>query len=263
MLYRQKKYKQSKKNTGLKEIIEYLEIKAYPIDLKQKNKSRKEKKKESAPKQKNLNDKRSREYLRRLINCNFDSSDLALYLTYREGEEPQNYEEAKRDVKNLIDRINYYRKKIGLKKLKWIAVIEGGYGTGKKIHHHLIVDGELGRDILESFWKKGYTNSKRLQPNENGLGDLANYISKDPKGNKRWKSSTKLDKPEISVNDNKFSGRKMYNMLTNHPSREEFEKMYPGYTLTNYKIVLNEENCGVYMDISMRRTIKNKNYMKS
>ncbi|SDO75825.1 rolling circle replication-associated protein [Clostridium gasigenes] len=262
MLYRQKIWKQSKKNTTLKEILENLDIKVYPIDLREKNKSRKNKKKESAPKQKNLNDKRAREYLRRLINCNFDNSDLVLHLTYRQGEEPKDYDDAKKDIANLIARINRYRKKIGLGNLKYIAVIEGGNGTGKKIHHHLVIDGQLDRDTLEKFWKKGYANSDRLQGNETGFGDLANYISKDPKGNKRWTQSVGLAKPEISVNDNKFSGRKMYNMLTNHPSREELEKMYPGYTLTNYKIVLNEENCGVYMDISMRRIIKNKHWKK-
>ena len=273
MLYRQKIWKQRKtKNVRVKESMEFIDIRILPITKKQKNMSRKDKKKESAPKQKKLNTKRSKEWHLRLIHCNFDNSDYVIHSTFSNKERPITKEEVEKEFKNYILRINRYRKKIGLENAKYIAVIEGGDGTKKNVHFHIIIDGDLGREILEDLWKgKGYINVDRLQMNEEGLVRLVNYMAKgledeeeiertkEFKGVRTWRSSKgNLDRPDISVNDHAFSGRKVMNMVAKHPSKEEFEKMYPGYTLTNYNIVYNEEYCQAFIDIKMRRYIKNK-----
>lgn len=271
MLYRQKIWKQRKtKNVRVKESMEFIDIRILPITKEQKKMRRKDKKKESAPKQKKLNTKRSKEWHTRLIHCNFDNSDYVIHATFSNKERPFTKEEVEKEFKNYILRINRYRKKIKLGNAKYIAVIEGGDGTKKNVHFHIIIDGDLKREILEDLWKeKGYVNVDRLQMNEEGLIRLVNYMAKgledeeeiertkEFKGVRTWRSSKGLDKPVIYVDDNKFSGRKVMNMVANHPSREEFEKMYPGYTLTDYNIVYNEEYCQAYIDIKMRKYIKN------
>lgn len=264
MFYRQKMYKlRKRKNVKVKESLEILEVRVFPITLTEKNKSRKTKKKESLQKQKNLNDKNARLYFFRKAQCNFDSSDYVWHITYSNDKRPQNIEEANKDFKNLIARVNSKRKKMGLSNAKYMAVIEGEEGNKKKIHFHIIIDGDIHRDMLEGFWKKGISNIDRLQLDENGVKSLTQYMTKDPKGKKRWKQSKgNLEEPIPSINDNRFTNRQMQNFLNNHPSREEFEKLYKGYTLTDYSIKYNDENGGVYMNISMRRIVKNEEHKK-
>ncbi|MGL5087093.1 MAG: rolling circle replication-associated protein [Clostridium sp.] len=273
MLYRQKIWKQRKtKNVRVKESMEFIDIRISPITKEQKNMKRKDKKKESAPKQKKLNTKRSKEWHLRIIHCNFDNSDFVIHATFGNKERPITKEEVEKEFKNYILRINRYRKKLKLENAKYIAVIEGGDGTKKNVHFHIIIDGDLSREILEELWKeKGYINVDRLQMSEEGLIRLVNYMAKGLedeeeiektkqfKGVRTWRSSKgNLDRPDISVNDNAFSGRKVMNMVAKHPSKEDFEKMYPGYILTDYTIVYNEEYCQAFIDIKMRRYIKNK-----
>ena len=50
----------------------------------------------------------------------------------------------------------------------------------------------------------------------------------------------------------------MINMQIKQPTREELEKMYPGYTLTNFQIKTDETYGGVYINVTMRRMVKNR-----
>lgn len=187
---------------------DFLELEIFPVTRKEVKQSRAEKRKESEPKQKNLNDKNARKYLRRLTHKNFTDKDLVVHLTYANKFLPKSEEEAKNDVSNYIRRINYRRKKKGLPNAKYIAILEYEDAEGKKnvrMHHHIIISGDMDRDELEKIWKKGWANADRLKADENGYENLVNYITKDPKGKKRWSSSRNLEKPIPNVSDYKYS----------------------------------------------------------
>ena len=173
------------------------EIEIYPEFTKKESKLYKLKKPNRA--QKNLNDRYARKRVERLINANFYKNDLWITLTYSNDNLPATLDEALKNIKNYIRRINYKRKKLGLEKAKYIYVTE--FSKEKKIrcHHHLIMDGGLSMDLVESMWKCGKRNNvRKVDPDENGLSGLANYLVKDPKGSKRWCSSTNLKKPKES-----------------------------------------------------------------
>lgn len=56
------------------------------------------------------------------------------------------------------------------------------------------------------MWKLGRRNqTRRLDYDENGLSGLAHYITKDPKGKKRWCASKNLKKPEEKRGDKDVS----------------------------------------------------------
>ena len=236
----------------------YLEIEIYPISKKERNKSRKRKLKESVNKQKNLNDKNARKHLRRLINGNFDDGDIFLHLTYDEKNLPGSEEEAKKQLTNFLRRVKNYRRKRGMEELKYIAVTEyheadeNDKRTRTRIHHHLVVSG-MDRDELEGLWRNGRANADRLKSNELGYEELANYISKDPKGNKRWTQSRNLKQPTIKINDSKYSYKKAWQINTCQGEREMLEKLYPGYSLSQYKSDVNDVNSCYYTYIKMRR----------
>lgn len=256
--YREQTYRLTKKDTDLEEREEILDINIFPINAYEKNKTRRRKKKETRVSQNKLNDKRAKEYFFRKVQCNFDRTDYIWCISYTN--EPKSVEEANNDFRNLFKRINRYRKKIGLGNAKYMAIREGGgEGSKKRIHFHIIIDGKIERDKLESFWKKGYSHTRRLQPDETGFKALSNYMTKGREHGKRWKlSKGNLVEPEANVNDCKFTRGKMRKMLQHNPSREELEAMYPGYCLTDYSITYNEINGGIYMKILMRRVVKNK-----
>lgn len=204
----------------------YMEVDIIPRNLEDEHHrkgTRSKKQKISVPKQNNLNEKNARRYLVELGNGNFGEGDLHVTLTYKDEYRPKTIEEAEKNVTNYIRRINYRRKRRHLPKLKYILVTEydqddQGKFT-KKIHHHLIMDGALDRDTVESLWtfqipgtrKKqslGFVRTDRLQPDAaetgNGIEGLLQYLSKDPKGKKRWSSSRNLQRPVSRKNDWKY-----------------------------------------------------------
>lgn len=233
-----------------------LEVEIYPISLQDRKQKRKKKEKESAPKQKNLNDKNAKKHLIRLLNTNFTDEDLAVHLTYTEKNLPKSEEEARRDVANYLRRVKHYRKKNGLEPLKYIAVIEykdqKESKRGVRIHHHIVMNG-MDRDAAEQLWGKGRANADRLKADEWGYESLGRYITKDPKGNKRWTQSKNLKQPMVKVNDYKFNRKKTEDIVKSPEDGEMFEKLYPGYILNNCKTVINDITGDTYIYIKMRK----------
>lgn len=233
-----------------------LEIEIYPITIQERKQSRRKKEKESLKKQKNLNDKNAKKHLNRLINTNFTDRDLSITLTYTDDNLPGSEEEARKDIVNYLRRVKHYRKKNNMPELKYIAVIEyKDQEEGKKavrIHHHVVMSG-MDRDIAEELWKKGRANADRLKADESGYEALSRYISKDPKGNKRWTQSKNLKQPIIKVNDFRYSRRKVEEIARSPGDKELFGRLYKGYFLNDCKVEVNDINAGNYIYIKMRK----------
>ncbi|MGL5753424.1 MAG: rolling circle replication-associated protein [Paraclostridium sp.] len=218
-------------------------------------------KKRNKEAQSNLNDKNARKHLVRLINTNFENGDMWITLTYSDEHLPNNMDEALRNIKNFMRRINYRRNKEGLDKAKYIYITE--YVEGKKgirCHHHIVMDGALSMDTVESTWKYGRRNNlRKLSMDECGLTGVANYLAKDPKGNKRWCSSTNLKQPKIKKNHYKFKKKKVQDLVKHRDSiKSEMEKTYPGYIFIDTEIRFNEYNSMFYIYTRMRKKLGGK-----
>ena len=168
--------------------------------------------------QNNLNNKNAKKTLIRLINTNFNEKDYFITLTY--AVEPESLERAKKDIANYIKCINRLRKKRGLENAKYIYVTEMRQSETDPVrcHHHIVIEGGLTMDEMESKWRHGRRNNcRRLAPDaENGLTGLANYFMKEPKKSKyqkKWVSSKNLKKPVIRKNHRDFSNRKVKKMV--------------------------------------------------
>lgn len=251
---------------------EYLEVDIIPRveDEKAPKGKRNKKKRISAPKQKRLNDKRARRYFVQLVNTNFGKGDLHVTATYSEDELPGTVEDAEREARNYIRRLDYRRKKEGLPPIKYILVTEHSTKKGSekptRVHHHIIMDGALDRDIVESLWSRrkkkgekerkriGFVNADRLQPNEYGLEALSRYLMKSPQGKKRWSSSQNLERPWTRPNDHKYSKRQVEKLVRNIEDREYWENQYKGYWLTEAKAVHNDwTGWSIYLKLRRQR----------
>lgn len=238
---------------------EYLEVDIIPNFqlVNKKAGTRSKKQKVSAPKQRNLNDKNAKRYFRQIGNTNFTKDDLHLTATYADKFLPKTVEEAEKEAAKYIRRISYRMKKEGLPPLKYMLVTECRTSRGDdtkpiRIHHHIIINKGLDRDIIESLWCKrkkkgqrqgeriGFVNADRLQPNEFGIEGLCRYLSKDPKGKKRWSCSQNLEKPYCRTNDHRYSKREVERAAKCPDDKGYWEKKYKGYIFTECKPVYNE-----------------------
>jgi ABC-type transporter Mla MlaB component len=227
-----------------------MEVDIYPYTDKQEKTAkgkRSKKEKVSPPKQKNLNDKNARRYLTWLANTNFDESGFHTSLTYAKKNLPETIEEAERNAKNFLNRVAYARRRAELPPLKYILVTEVSLGkdgeTPVRVHHHIIMNGGLDRDAVEDLWRNrrqkgqkkgdkiGYANADRLQPDENGLAGLCEYITKNRTvGKDRWSSSKNLTKPQQRTNDYAYSRKKVEEIAKAPPGAEYWAKRYKGWT---------------------------------
>lgn len=241
---------------------EQFEVEIYPeFTRKQRELVPKEGlKKDNSKAQKNLNDKNARKYLTRLLNTNFSTNDIWITLTYTDENIPSDIEEAIKNVNNYIRRINYERKKKGLPNAKYIYVTEWIEGKDNKkatrCHHHLVMDGMLDMDNIESKWKLGKRNeTRRLDKDEYGLTGMAEYITKEPQGKKRWCSSMNLEQPKIRKN-HKFNRKSVETMVRHRDSiKEIMQEKYKDCYFSDVNVYFNDFNSLFYMHIRMRKKV--------
>lgn len=242
---------------------EWLEVDIVPVtNMPEAGKG---KTKESSQAQKNLNDKRSKRRFVQTANANFGEDDLHISATYNEEHLPMTLKEAEKNVHNYLDRVKRRMKRVTGQDLKYMLVTEytpdeEDEDKAVRIHHHIIINGGLSRDDLELMWsttrinwnkandreyrKKidyiGFVNCDRLQPNENGIEGLVNYINKRKKGCKKWSTSMNLEKPKEKKNDHKYSFRKLRELAKTPEDKEVWRKQYPGYEPTKIDFQYND-----------------------
>lgn len=256
---------------ALKEVTagEQFEVEIYPEFKKIEDVPDEGKvKRDNSTAQKNLNDKNARKYVERLLNENFGDSDIWITPTYAAGNEPEDMAEAIKNMQNYIKRIAYQRKKRGLPPAKYIYITEYSPEDEIRWHHHLVMDGLLDMDTVESTWKKGRRNeTRRLEKDEHGLTGMSHYITKEKerkKGEKRWNSSTNLKQFRVRKVHNKrpTASQGAYKPIRKYVDEfvrdravleEQMKKWYPDYDFTDSGIYYNDFNGMLYIRARMRK----------
>ena len=229
---------------------------------------RAKKHKASSQAQMQANAQRCKRRLVQLINRNFDERGFHCVLTYDDEHLPEDEGRAARDVTNYLRRLKDRMRREGMdeKDLKWLCVTE--YQNADplqglkevRFHHHLLIQSdkldregrkEL-REMLEDCWAVGRgderetlgtVNADKLQPEQNGLQALANYLCKYPKRKKRWRASRGLRQPEYQrPNDTKWTKKRLADACTLCVDDAEWwEKKFPGWRLLGAEPYFDEE----------------------
>lgn len=214
----------------------------------------------SSEAQKKLNERNAIKKFDRKAAANFTEDDIVVHPTYKGKVPPP--ERLEKDIVNYLRRIDTYRKKMGLPKLKYMAVIEYDYDevkSGKhqiRPHAHIIMSGMPLKDA-HRIWGKGRANPEPLWPDENGITGLAVYMSKDPKGKRRWRCSKNLIDPKPTVADRKITRRQIAKAVAESESSpfRVFESITPGYVLndsTDVEVRHSKFAPGAYISVRMR-----------
>lgn len=268
-----------------------LEVEFYPVLSDGRQLARSPKQKRSSEAQAAYNKKQQRKKVVRLVNANFDKSDVLMTLTLipdDDGGEKQ----AKKKIVNFLRRVKRYRErkakewtellklkpgnkkvKENLKKasepLKYIYAVESGtYQRGKKkgmrrYHFHLFLTGcgEGDRDAYESLWD-GRTNADRYRPETFGPEAAAKYLTKQHKvdedggtvKSQGYVCSRNLKRPEEKAKDGKVSEHKLDLMARKRVSDAEYwERRYKGYKFIRCYARWNEYNARWYVSVVMYR----------
>lgn len=209
----------------------------------------------------NLNEKNSRKECERKVNANFGDHDIWATLTYDDDHLPETFEQAQRDIRNYIRRLNDKRKKLGLNNTAFVRVIEGDADNPEtdRLHHHIILSGDISLELVEDTWNGGGRNTvRRCVSDEAGLTGLAKYITKEnkKKGQKKWTCSKGLKDPEIHKNHYKFKKRTIEQMIRDRDQiKPELLKRYGDkYEFNNGDVRYNKFNGKFY--ISARLHLK-------
>ena len=227
---------------------EYLEVDIVAVtNMPEAGKGKKGK---SSQAQKNLNDKNARRYLIRLANINFSKGDIWATFGWDDDNMPEDEEKAEKDIKNFIARINYRRRKAGLENAKYIYIPAiDGYA---RPHFHILISGDgMDRDELEDLWTKcERKNTRRVKPDDDFLiTGIATYITKNPHGTKRWRSSKNLKKPDAPTRSyRKFSRKKVNGMVRDFEElKAQMEKAYPGFKFLDAEVKYNDKVAAFYI----------------
>lgn len=245
-LYRTTTIKSRNEKSG----AEMLESMVYPSFPNREDVPKTAKKRETGQAQKNLNDKNARRYLIRLANINFSKGDIWATFGWDDDYMPEDEERAEKDIKNFIARINYHRRKAGLENAKYIYIPAiDGYA---RPHFHILISGDgMDRDELEDLWTKcERKNTRRVKPDDDFLiTGIATYITQNPHGTKRWRSSKNLKKPDAPTRSyHKFSHKKVNGMVRDFEElKAQMEKAYPGFKFLDAEVKHNDKVAAFYI----------------
>ena len=245
-LYRTTTIKSRNEKSG----AEMLESMVYPSFPNREDVPKTAKKRETGQAQKNLNDKNARRYLIRLANINFSKGDIWATFGWDDDNMPEDEERAEKDIKNFIARINYRRRKVGLENAKYIYIPAiDGYA---RPHFHILISGDgMDRDELEDLWTKcERKNTRRVKPDDDFLiTGIATYITQNPHGTKRWRSSKNLKKPDAPTRSyRKFSRKKVNGMVRDFEElKAQMEKAYPGFKFLDAEVKYNDKVAAFYI----------------
>ena len=240
-----------------------LEAEIYPIFGRAAEQTvRKAKANITPERMKQLNTRNAKRRLVLLMENNFDLfEDDTVTLTY--AEEPGDLKRCRKDLRNFFLRVKRWREKNGLPEMKYIYAI--GHDAKQRMHIHLVMNGGVGQKKLIELWGKGIVNSSPLQHWGKGIQGYANYLFKQNElakdrgerdGLHMWSGSRNLKKvTNIHVSDTKVSNRKVKTIAINFPTMaaEVLQKVYPGYSLEQCRVLFSDVVDGVYIRCVMRK----------
>jgi len=257
---------------------DYQEVAIVPVEEEKHHRKKKTTKKRKTetltrPAQQLVNDRNTFRWMRVALQGNFGRGDYFFTLTFKAGELPPPKDLDK--AKYILCR-NFLRKCRELyqthnQPCKYIWVIEYDLDEAgeylKRVHFHVVINSVKGisRDDIEDRWSKGRgknkqslgrVHAKRLIPTDDGLLDLAKYLSKGKrwkKSSKLWNCSTNLDRPKKQKRKKMFSFRQMEKMaMSNDLGYDLIASKYPNHHIQEI-IFKHNEFKGWHLYIKMWR----------
>ena len=197
-----------------------------------------------------------------LLNHNFSAGDMWLVFAYPDGTTP---EEAMKEIEKFKRRLRNQCRREGIP----LRIVEAmGIGTKKhKPHHHIVINKEVGREMILKFWPEEYLHTNYLWSGGN-YQKIANYMignaqqtaderGKAAKFKRAWRASRTVRMPETREE-----------VMKREPSHDP-DELQPrkGYYIDRDSVRIYEHpitgaRCVEYIEISLEREPRLKRYYK-
>lgn len=229
----------------------YVHVFASPIYYDRvKVKTRQKRFRETSEAQKWHNEKIAEKHFEMLIETNFNTDDFFFSFTYGNSYLPESDEQAERNIKNYIRRVQYHCKKNKLPDP--VAVWNTETSSRGRYHHHGIIKTSLTRKQLKELWRLGVSDMDELYFDIDGLHGLGNYLTK-PRcrvGCRRWHYTKNIKQPVKTVSDRRT--QKAFNEMWNYNRTSEvIEKYYPDYLSCTVNATQSEITGDKYLYIKL------------
>lgn len=225
-----------------------LEYEIYPI-WNTYAEFRKAKSRETTESQKRQNAKDAAKRFGRKVHANF-SDGCHVSLTY---DHCATEAEACHDAVLYIRRLRRQARKAG-QEIKYMYVVEWSENA-ERAHIHMFIVG-ADRDACEAAWPHGFVNADRLRKNDKLLTEICAYLTKGPRGRRRWNCSKNLEEPKQKTSDKILSRRKVAKICADCATDGQslFEELNPGFRLIEpIEPKYSEYVAGAYIYVRMRR----------
>lgn len=177
------------------------------------------------------------------LNHNFKPGDYHLTLTYSSVMKP---EEARRQLTNFLRNLHNYCKRNGIE-FKWVAVTEYEH---TRIHHHVVMS-RIDIQILNKYWKNGYTYPVLLDETGNYY-KLAEYLLKETE--KTFRNNESPQKRRYSTSRNVIMPEVKREKVSGREVREELKPVKGYYvdedTVRRYEHAILKVECMEYIMVS-------------
>ena len=150
-------------------------------------------------------------------------------------------EQAEQEATNFLRRVQYRRKKEGLPPLKYMIVTayttKRNSETPVRIHHHIIMNGGLDRDVVEDLWRKRRRKGQKKRRQKSAFVNSRPPASRRKRHSrplhlpceagvreKAVESSHNLERPYSRTNDGKYNRRQIEKWAKEQPAPVSFGK---------------------------------------
>ena len=231
-----------------------LVVECYPITRIETPAREEKQRRRSSAAQIRLNQRRSAQRVRMLIEENFTERDWVVTLTWDYGilrdrdtmsqaelwrlwqelQIPEDEADARRAFGNWIKRVKYHMARYGQDPgdLKYLYVLEATHEPRDTdpnplpphYHIHAVIQAPgLSRETLKSLWPYGFARADELSLRDEGAARLATYLTKREGKRaerthsgrvRRWAGSRNLREPKVTVSDRTMSRRRAMKVAT-------------------------------------------------
>lgn len=229
---------------------DYRHVYLYPV-YGYGGKRRRKRYRPTSEQQAELNARRAEKRLEMLLETNFDEHDYFFTCTYEPHLRPGKDEEALRQAKNFIRRLQYRCKRQGLPEpvAVWCTELSK---ENKLYHHHFVIKCALPFDTLAQIWGKGRAQGGHLHFAADGMTGLSKYLPKEPIGTVRYHATRNLKKPQELQDDNTSQARfgKLFDAV-HFGDPAEIERVFPAYFVNQNATFAADTLFGRYIYIKL------------
>ena len=226
----------------------YATVSLYPVFCKGRRRCRRFRPTSDA--QQTLNAENAKERLARQLAANYTQRGLFVTFTYDNAHIPMSREAAIKDYECFIRRLGRAFGRAG-EELVYHFVPHGDVGS-TRFHFQGVISADIGLDVLNKIWRKGFVEASHLRFSKTGLLGLARYLINGMTWGRVMHSRNVVD-PVPRTRTGRVTQAKAERIGEAWDNADLYKDLYPGYKVAAVRPFYNWFNKYFYLRIYLYR----------